>query len=56
MDFFKGYPIAIIRETDRGDYYDALSEADKGKPEPFILLVAEAVYRTMEKYLASIPI
>jgi Fic family protein len=52
----KGYPIAIIREIDRGDYYDALSKADKGKPEPFILLVAEAVYRTMGKYLASIPV
>ena len=50
-----GYPIAIIRETDREDYYKALGEADGGNSKGFIQLVAEAVAHTMDQYLASIP-
>ena len=50
-----GYPIAIIRETDREDYYKALGEADERNTEGFIQLVAESVDRTMDQYLNSIP-
>lgn len=41
-----GYPIAIIRNEDRADYYAALESGHAGRLEGFLGFVAEAVDRT----------
>ena len=48
-----GYPIAIIRNDDRSTYYTALEEGHEGRLESFLLLVTEAVDRTLEIFLAA---
>ena len=48
-----GYPIAIIRNEDRAVYYTALEEGHEGRMESFLLLVTEAVDRTLEIFLAA---
>ena len=48
-----GYPIAIIRNEDRVAYYTALEEGHEGRLESFLLLVTEAVDRTLEIFLAA---
>lgn len=50
----KGYPIAIILKTDRTKYYNALDEADRGKPHSLARLTTQAVERTLSTYLAAI--
>lgn len=48
-----GYPIAIIRNEDRSAYYSALEAAHEGQLDAFLVLVAEAVDRTLEMFLAA---
>jgi len=47
-----GYPPAIIKADDRGDYYDALDKAAKtGDYDDFIKMVRDAVERSIDLYL-----
>ena len=47
-----GYPPAIIRVDDKGDYYDALDKAAKtGDYDDFIKMVRDAVERSLDLYL-----
>ena len=48
-----GYPPAVIRVEDRPAYYDALDAAHGGNTEPFVRLVAEAVERALDAWLAA---
>ena len=48
-----GYPIAIIRQEDRTAYYSALEAGHEGRLDPFLLLAAEAVDRTLDMFLAA---
>ncbi|MER2600584.1 MAG: Fic family protein [Caldilineales bacterium] len=48
-----GYPIAVIRTEDRAAYYHTLESAHEGQPEPFLRLIAEAVDRSLDLYLAA---
>jgi len=49
----EGYPPTIIRVEDRPVYYDALDAAHEDNTDPFILLVAEAVERSLDIWLAA---
>src|SRR6056297_3441547 len=47
-----GYPPAIIKADDRGDYYDALDKAAKtGYYDDFIKMFRDAVERSIDLYL-----
>ena len=46
-----GYPPAIILKNNRKQYYRALNVANKGSYDPFILLMAQALERTLDLYL-----
>jgi Fic family protein len=48
-----GYPIAILRAEDRAAYYNALEAGHEGRLDAFLLLVAEAVDRTLDMFLAA---
>ena len=48
-----GYPIAIIRAEDRAAYYTALEAGHAGRLDLFLLLVADAVDRTLDMFLAA---
>lgn len=48
-----GYPPAVIRNEDRLAYYEALEKARAGDTGPLITLVAQAVERSLDVYLAS---
>lgn len=48
-----GYPIAVLRAEDRLAYYHALESAHEGQLDPFLQLVAEAVDRTLDMFLAA---
>lgn len=48
-----GYPIAIIRTEDRLAYYAALEAGHEGRLNDFLCLVAAAVDRTTDLYLAA---
>jgi Fic family protein len=43
----KGYTPALIRNEDKQDYYEALRQADEGKPDPFIAMVEKEVTKTI---------
>lgn len=49
-----GYPLVIILKNDRKKYYDVLEKADKGKLEPLIKFVAQAVEKSLNIYLSAI--
>lgn len=49
-----GYPLVIILKNDRKKYYDVLEKADKGKFEPLIKLVAQAVEKSLNVYLNAV--
>lgn len=51
----KGFPPAIILKNDRKKYYDALNSANKGNYEKLLLIVAQAMERTLNIYLAATP-
>lgn len=48
-----GYPIAIIRNEDRAEYYAALEEGHAGRLDAFLWLIAEAVNRSLDIFLAA---
>jgi len=48
-----GYPPAIIRVEDRPAYYDALDAAHAGDTGPFVRLIAQAVERALDTWLAA---
>jgi Fic family protein len=48
-----GYPSAIVRREDRLAYYEALDKAHAGETEPFVRLMAEAVERSLDIFLAA---
>jgi Fic family protein len=48
-----GYPPAIVRREDRLTYYAALDDARAGNTAPFVALMAEAVERSLDIYLAA---
>jgi len=49
-----GFPPAIILFNDRKRYYSALNAANNDNYAPFILLIAQAVERSLDLYLESI--
>lgn len=48
-----GYPLAILRQEKRLEYYAALDDAHAGNLEPFTKIVAEAVEKTFEVVLEA---
>ena len=48
-----GYPPAIVLFNDRAKYYRTLNEANNGKYAPFVLLIAQALERSLDLYLES---
>ena len=51
----KGFPPAIILKNDRKKYYDALNQANNGNYQKMILLTCQAIERTLNIYLTSLP-
>jgi Fic family protein len=51
----KGFPPAIILKNDRKKYYEALNQANNGKYQKLILLMCQAVERTLNIYLSALP-
>lgn len=50
-----GFPPAIILANDRKKYYAGLNKANKGDYAKFILLVAQALERTLNIYINALP-
>lgn len=50
-----GFPPAIILTTDRSKYYSALNNANKGRYGKSMLLMAQALERTLNIYLNALP-
>lgn len=48
-----GFPLAIVLKHDRTKYYYALQEADAGRPSLVVLLIAQAVERSLDLYLRT---
>lgn len=48
-----GYPPAIILKNDRKKYYDALQKANQGDYGKLVLLVLQAVERSLDIYLSN---
>lgn len=48
-----GYPPAIILKNNRKQYYRSLNQANKGDYKDFILLIAQALERSLDLYLES---
>lgn len=51
----EGFPPAIILKNDRKKYYEALNQANKGSFYKLMLLVAQALERTLNIYLNAYP-
>ena len=51
----QGFPPAIILKNDRKKYYDALNQANKGSYEKLMLLMCQALERTLNIFLSAIP-
>jgi Fic family protein len=51
----KGFPPAIILSNDRKKYYEALNQANNGNYHKLILLMCQALERTLNIYLSSLP-
>ena len=49
----QGYPPAIVRVDERPSYYDTLDAAHAGDTGPFIQLIAQAVDRSLDVWLAT---
>lgn len=49
-----GYPPAIILKTDRNKYYTALNKANGGDYSKLILLMSQALERSLDIYLSSL--
>ncbi|WP_445733480.1 Fic family protein [Mariniflexile sp.] len=50
-----GFPPAIILKNDRKKYYEALNQANKGSYNKLMLLMCQAIERTLNIYLSSLP-
>jgi Fic family protein len=50
----EGYPPAIILKNDRKKYYDALNAANNGNYSKLLLLVMQALERSIDIYLSSL--
>lgn len=51
----KGFPPAIILINDRKKYYEALNQANNGNYKKLMLLMCQALERTLNIYLTSLP-
>ena len=51
----KGFPPAIILKNDRKKYYEALNQANKGNYQKLMLLMCQALERTLNIYLNALP-
>lgn len=51
----KGYPPAIILKNDRKKYYDALNKANNGSYAKLVLLMVQAMERSLDTYLSLYP-
>ncbi|MBN8565776.1 MAG: Fic family protein [Flavobacteriales bacterium] len=51
----KGFPPAIILKNDRKKYYDALNQANSGNYQKLMLLMSQALERTLNIYISSLP-
>lgn len=51
----KGCPPAIILKNDRKKYYDALNQANNGNYHKMMLLMTQALERTLNIYLNALP-
>jgi len=51
----RGFPPAIILKNDRKKYYEALNQANNGNYQKLILLMCQAVERTLNIYLNALP-
>jgi len=49
-----GYPPAIILKNDRKKYYDALNQANKGDYSKLLLLILQALERSLNIYLGAL--
>jgi Fic family protein len=49
-----GYPPAVILKNDRQKYYEALNQANKKKYNKLILVIAQAIERSLDIYLNAI--
>ena len=49
-----GYPPAIILKNDRKKYYDALNKANAGNYGSLLLLVLQALERSLDIYLSNL--
>ena len=47
-----GYPAAIILQQDRKKYYDALNKANQGNYEKLMLMILQALERSLDIYLS----
>ena len=50
-----GFTPAIILQNDRKKYYDALNAANNGNYQKLMLLMAQAIERTLNIYLSAVP-
>lgn len=50
----QGYPPAIILKNDRKKYYDALNKANQGDYAKLLLLIIQAMERSLDIYLSSL--
>ncbi len=50
----EGYPPAIILKNDRKKYYDALNKANNGDYSKLLLLIIQALERSLDIYISSI--
>jgi Fic family protein len=51
----KGFPPAIILKNDRKKYYEALNQANSGNYQRLMLLMSQALERTLNIYISSLP-
>lgn len=51
----KGFPPAIILKNDRKKYYEALNQANSGNYQKLMLLMCQALERTLNIYISSLP-
>lgn len=51
----KGFPPAIILKNDRKKYYEALNQANHGNYQKLLLLMSQALERTLNIYISSLP-
>ena len=51
----RGFPPAIILKNDRKKYYDALNQANNGNYHKLMLLMLQALERTLNIYISALP-